>query len=186
MSLFGQEDQDAPELRGGFFRRLRTPRANFVEPSTSSTEPKIKRSRRHAAPASAETQPPLTSATRAPNPQVMFLGRALTGGDIEDVDSTDVVDRVPRARPDAAPDAAEPAGSIEEPAFRSFEPPKFERPSYESLSAAMAAAEQRQAVAGRVRRARRRSVETAISRSPARRMKPKVSHGWRSKSRESK
>ena len=77
----------------------------------------------------------------------MFLGRALTGGDIEDVDSTDVVDRVARARPDAAPDAAEPAGSIEEPAFRSFEPPKFERPSYESLSAAMAAAEQRQAVA---------------------------------------
>ena len=46
MSLFGQEDQDAPELRGGFFRRLRTPRANFVEPSTSSTEPKVKRSRR--------------------------------------------------------------------------------------------------------------------------------------------
>ena len=45
-----------------------------------------------------------------------------------------------------ASDAAEPVGSIEEPAFRSFEPPKFERPSYESLSAAMAAAEQRQAV----------------------------------------
>jgi type II secretory ATPase GspE/PulE/Tfp pilus assembly ATPase PilB-like protein len=153
MSLFAQEDQDVPELRGGFFRRLRTPRANFVEPSTSSTEPKIKRSRRHAAPSSAETQAPMTSATRATNPQVMFLGRALTGGDIEDVDSTDVVDRVPRARPDAAPNAApkatanaaEPVGSIEEPAFRSFEPPKFERPSYESLSAAMAAAEQRQA-----------------------------------------
>ena len=47
----------------------------------------------------------MTSATRVTNPQVMFLGRALTGGDIEDVDSTDVVDRVPRARPDAAPDA---------------------------------------------------------------------------------
>jgi type II secretory ATPase GspE/PulE/Tfp pilus assembly ATPase PilB-like protein len=165
MSLFGQEDQDAPELRGGFFRRFRAPRANFVEPTTSSTESKVKRSKRSAAPASAEMQTSSTSATRAANPQVMFLGRALTGGDIEDVDSTDVVDGVAHVRADASPaqklasdasseavgssmpDAAEPVGSIDEPAFRSFEPPKFERPSYESLAAAMAAAEQRQAIA---------------------------------------
>ena len=89
MSLFGQEDQDTPELRGGFFKRLRTPRKNFVEPS-SSAEPKLNRTKRAVDPRPVEPHPPLTAATRAPNSQIVFLGRALSGDDIEDVDSTEI------------------------------------------------------------------------------------------------
>ena len=142
MSLFGQEDQDTPELRGGFFKRLRTPRKNFVEPS-SSAEPKLNRTKRAVDPRPVEPHPPLTAATRAPNSQIVFLGRALSGDDIEDVDSTEIREPEFRGGPDAAPAAA--ADSIDS-AFRPFVPPKFERPTFESLSTAMAKVEQRQTV----------------------------------------
>lgn len=69
MSLFGGIEDDVPEARSGFFKRLRTPKAGFVEP-TSAVEPRMQ-------------------STRATGGSVSFLGRNLSA-DVEDVESVDV------------------------------------------------------------------------------------------------
>ena len=124
MGLFNQDDQAAPEIRGGFFKRLRSPRATFIE-STQAAEPKFK------------------PTGRAVNPQVTFLGRALSGDDIEDVESTSIVESrestpTPSVHSDSGSTSADP-----DPASlaRPFVPPVFERPSFESLSASIKARE---------------------------------------------
>ncbi|MDR5763007.1 ATPase, T2SS/T4P/T4SS family [Caballeronia sp. LZ035] len=152
MGLFNQEDQDVPELGGGFFKRLRAPRAGFVE-GTSGAEPKRKRERKEPASASTESHRPAPSAettSRATNPQVMFLGRALSGGDIEDVESTTIEDTA-LISTESTPSVPDLAGSRseDEPAFQPFVPPVFERPTFESLAAAMHSAEQRSSDAPR-------------------------------------
>lgn len=149
MGLFGQEEQGAPDApRGGFLKRFRAPRSSFVEPG-SSAEPKFRSpepvaaKRKAAGRASVEPrsdESPLS--TRAVNPQVMFLGRALSGGDVEDVESTELDDDwrgpLPPVQTQSEPDGD---AADDEPAFSPFVPPSFERPSYASMSAAMAARE---------------------------------------------
>ncbi|SAL84701.1 type II secretion system protein E [Caballeronia arvi] len=152
MGLFNQEDQDAPELRGGFFKRLRAPRAGFVE-GASSAEPKRKRERKEPASTSTESRRPAPSAettSRATNPQVMFLGRALSGGDIEDVESTTIEDAavIGTESTPSVPDL-DASGREEERPFHPFEPPVFERSTFEHLAAAMKSAEQRSSSAQR-------------------------------------
>ncbi|MDR5754980.1 MULTISPECIES: ATPase, T2SS/T4P/T4SS family [unclassified Caballeronia] len=154
MGLFAQEEQGAPDApRGGFLKRFRAPRSSFVEPG-SSAEPKFAAPKPVAAEAKAPGIAPgkprgdaSTVSTRAVNPQVMFLGRALSGGDVEDVESTELDDdwrgSVPPVQTQSGPegDAVD-----DEPGFRPFVPPSFERPSYASMSAAMAARERGQPV----------------------------------------
>ncbi|WP_409021280.1 ATPase, T2SS/T4P/T4SS family [Caballeronia sp. LZ032] len=147
MGLFAQEEQGAPDApRGGFLKRFRAPRSSFIEPG-SSAEPKfpapeaVAAKRKAAGRASVEpTSDESPLSTRAVNPQVMFLGRALSGGDVEDVESTELDDDW-RAPVQHVPTQSEPEGDAadEEPAYRPFVPPSFERPSYASMSAAMAA-----------------------------------------------
>jgi type II secretory ATPase GspE/PulE/Tfp pilus assembly ATPase PilB-like protein len=73
MGLFNGVDQDEPVSRGGLLKRFRGAKASFVEP-TQTAEPRFK------------------TAARAQNPQVSFLGRSLSGGDVEDVESIVVPD----------------------------------------------------------------------------------------------
>ncbi|WP_370467243.1 GspE/PulE family protein [Caballeronia sp. BR00000012568055] len=97
--------------------------------------------------------------TRAINPQVSFLGRALSGGNIEDVEITEVekgasIGSDSHAFAGAQDDRRSvvedgvqtPAGIAtdelnREAGFRPFVPPTFARPSYASMAAGMAAAE---------------------------------------------
>ncbi|WP_321794640.1 GspE/PulE family protein [Caballeronia sp. J97] len=146
MGLFSQEDQDAPELRGGFFKRLRAPRPGFVE-GTSSAEPKRKRERQEPASKRSESRraaSPVDTISRATNPQVMFLGRALSGGEIEDVESTTIEEStvVDTGSATSIPDSHA-SHREDEPASQPFVPPVFERPTFESLAAGMKSAEER-------------------------------------------
>ncbi|VXC82222.1 Type II secretion system protein E [Burkholderia sp. 8Y] len=137
MGLFAQEEQGTPEARGGFLKRFRAPRSSFVEPGTSA-EPQLKMPKPVAAKARGREQAePLV--TRAVNPQVTFLGRALSGGDIEDVESTELDDDryASQAAAKQEPQAPE-AIDTDEPVFQPFMPPTFERPTYASMRAAMA------------------------------------------------
>ncbi|WP_327346045.1 GspE/PulE family protein, partial [Caballeronia glebae] len=83
------------------------------------------------------------------NPQVTFLGRALSGGDIEDVESTEIGDGW-HSSAKAVPEKSEAPvhAADDEATFRPFVPPSFERPSYASMSAAMAAKEGGEPVVG--------------------------------------
>ncbi|BCQ30428.1 Flp pilus assembly complex ATPase component TadA (plasmid) [Caballeronia sp. NK8] len=156
MGLFAQEEQGTPDAPpGGFLKRFRAPRSSFIEPGTGA-EPKFasaepvagKRKRRdRTSEMAAEQASPVS--TRAVNPQVTFLGRALSGGDIEDVESTEIgadwhspAQAVPE-RSEAPVHAAD-----DEVAFRPFIPPSFERPTFASMSAAMAARERGDLVHG--------------------------------------
>lgn len=136
MGLFAQEEQDTPEARGGFLKRFRTPRSSFVEPG-SSAKPQLKMPKpvRPKARGDEERQ---SAASRAVNPQVMFLGRALSGGDIEDVDSTELDDDryAPQQGAEHGSQAPE-RPDRDEPVFQPFVPPTFERPTYASMRAAM-------------------------------------------------
>lgn len=129
MGLFSGIESDEPEARAGFFKRLRTPRESFVE-STQAAEPRFKDQPALKARPAAET--------RAVNPQVSFLGRVLSGDDVEDVESTPVV--VGAAAP-AAVASTEPHADLSSPDREqqpsAFVPPVFERPSVESLRAAL-------------------------------------------------
>ncbi|MDR5826008.1 ATPase, T2SS/T4P/T4SS family [Caballeronia sp. LZ043] len=148
MGLFGQEEQDAPEVRGGFFKRLRAPRAGFVE-AGSGAEPKFTRSRSARRDEADDHSDAPSAATRATNPQVMFLGRALSGGEIEDIESNEIEEVTSSARSDfkntdasmASAGDAPVEGEGERP-FQPFVPPICERPTYESLLAATAASTQ--------------------------------------------
>ncbi|KAK45308.1 secretion system protein E [Caballeronia jiangsuensis] len=149
MGLFAQEEQGTPDApRGGFLKRFRAPRSSFIEPGTGA-EPKFaagepvagkRKLREILAETAAEQASRVT--TRAVNPQVTFLGRALSGGDIEDVESTEVGDDW-QSPAQAVPDRSEALADVtdEDVAFRPFVPPSFERPSYASMAAAMVARE---------------------------------------------
>jgi|GEM_PF-1822179 len=156
MGLFAQEEQGTPDTpRGSFLKRFRAPRSSFIEPGTGA-EPKFasaepvagKRKRREGSAAMATEQTSPVS-TRAVNPQVTFLGRALSGGDIEDVESTEIGDDWNSAT-QAAPEQSEAPADVtdEDVAFRPFVPPSFERPTFASMSAAMAALERGDPVNG--------------------------------------
>ncbi|BAO92947.1 hypothetical protein [Caballeronia cordobensis] len=149
MGLFAQEEQGTPDApRGGFLKRFRAPRSSFIEPGTGA-EPKFaagepvagKRKRREIL-AETATEQASRVTTRAVNPQVTFLGRALSGGDIEDVESTEVGDDW-HSPAQAVPEKSEAPvhAADDEVAFRPFVPPSFERPTFASMSAAMAARE---------------------------------------------
>lgn len=155
MGLFAQEEQGTPDApRGGFLKRFRTPRSSFVEPGTgaepkfASAEPVAGKRKRREILSEKATEQAAPVSTRAMNPQVTFLGRALSGGDIEDVESNEIGKdwRSPaqaEPRTEAPPDVTD--GDV---AFRPFVPPSFERPSYASMSVAMAARDRDEPVNG--------------------------------------
>jgi len=149
MGLFAQEEQGTPDApRGGFLKRFRAPRSSFIEPGAGA-EPKFaaggpvagKRRRREIL-AETATEQASPERTRAVNPQVTFLGRALSGGDVEDVESTEVGDDW-HSPAQAMPERFETRvhAADDDVAFRPFVPPSFERPTFASMSAAMAARE---------------------------------------------
>ncbi|WP_250441992.1 ATPase, T2SS/T4P/T4SS family [Caballeronia sp. AZ1_KS37] len=149
MGLFAQEEQGTPDSpRGGFLKRFRTPRSSFVEPGTgaepkfSSAEPVAGKRKRRERQSEMETEHTSPGGTRAVNPQVTFLGRALSGGDVEDVESTEIDDDS-HSPAQTVPTRSEAPVEVvtDDVAFRPFVPPSFERPSYASMSAAMAARE---------------------------------------------
>ncbi|BBQ02719.1 hypothetical protein BSFA1_78470 (plasmid) [Burkholderia sp. SFA1] len=156
MGLFAQEEQGTPDApRGGFLKRFRAPRSSFIEPGTgaepkfASAEPVAGKRKRRDRPSEMAAEQASPVRTRAVNPQVTFLGRALSGGDIEDVESTEIgtdwhspAQAVPE-RSEAPVHAAD-----DEVAFRPFVPPSFERPTFASMSAAMAARERGEPVHG--------------------------------------
>ena len=72
MGLFGGVESDEPQVRAGFFKRIRTPKDPAVVETTPATEPRFK------------------SVSRPVNPQVSFLGRSLSVEDVEDVESSPV------------------------------------------------------------------------------------------------
>jgi type II secretory ATPase GspE/PulE/Tfp pilus assembly ATPase PilB-like protein len=149
MGLFAQEEQGAPDApRGGFLKRFRAPRSSFVEPGIAaepkfaSAEPAAGKRKRRDRPSETSTEQTSPLSTRAVNPQVTFLGRALSGDDIEDVESTEIGDdwhSPARAVPENS--EAPVHAADEDVVFRPFVPPSFERPSYASMSAAMVAKE---------------------------------------------
>jgi type II secretory ATPase GspE/PulE/Tfp pilus assembly ATPase PilB-like protein len=87
MGLFSNIESDEAEARGGFLSRLRAPRAGFVEPS-SVAEPKFNAPSKRRAKGDAKAR---STPVASPSKQgVSFLGRSLSGDDVEDVESTDV------------------------------------------------------------------------------------------------
>ncbi|WP_235516649.1 GspE/PulE family protein [Caballeronia cordobensis] len=155
MGLFAQEEQGTPDApRGGFLKRFRAPRSSFVEPGVAA-EPKFapvepataKRQQRERPSETAAVEPSRVS-TRAVNPQVTFLGRALSGGDVEDVESTEVGDDWHSSAKAVLEKSEAPVHVADDEPFRPFVPPSFERPTYASMSAAMAARECGEPVAG--------------------------------------
>ncbi|WP_250508183.1 MULTISPECIES: ATPase, T2SS/T4P/T4SS family [unclassified Caballeronia] len=149
MGLFAQEEQGTPDTpRGGFLKRFRAPRSSFIEPGTGAEpkfaagEPVAGKRKRRGILAETATEQASPVSTRAVNPQVTFLGRALSGGDIEDVESTEVGDDW-HSPAQAVPDRSEALAGVtdEDVAFRPFVPPSFERPTFASMSAALAARE---------------------------------------------
>src|SRR6202158_4884577 len=74
MGIFGGVESDEPESRGGFFKRFRSSRiSTFVEP-TQAAEPRF------------------AKASKPANRPVSFLGRSLAIDDVEDVESSPVLD----------------------------------------------------------------------------------------------
>jgi len=148
MGLFAQEEGTPDSPRGGFLKRFRTPRSSFVEPGTgaepkfSSAEPVAGKRKRRERQSEMETEHTSPVGTRAVNHQVTFLGRALSGGDVEDVESTEIDDDW-HSPAQTVPTRSEAPEEVvtDDVAFRPFVPPSFERPSYASMSAAMAARE---------------------------------------------
>ncbi|KND57802.1 General secretion pathway protein E [Candidatus Burkholderia verschuerenii] len=140
-----------------------SPSVRAITDLGSPLQPVLKRSSRQRARAEAKVRPEQrddVSRTRAMNPQVSFLGRALSGGDVEDVESTEVEKggsigsdsnaftggqddyRSVVKDGDQASAGVTTVETNHEPEFRPFVPPKFDRPSYDRMAAAMAAAEE--------------------------------------------
>ncbi|CAN7794271.1 ATPase, T2SS/T4P/T4SS family [Caballeronia sp. LjRoot34] len=77
MGLFGGIENDEPEARSSFFKRLRAPKNSTLVESAPAAEPY------------------LSKASRPVKAHPSFLGRSLTADDVEDVESSTVKDTTP-------------------------------------------------------------------------------------------